>query len=114
MDDSTWTLLTAHVQRPLKREDVTRMEWLAPSSNLNPIEHVWDALGRHFAAQLHPPGNTQLLKQSLIKECALLHQELLDNLVLSMESLGEAAIAVGEVICHIFACCSFSWKDNNV
>ncbi|GFW61851.1 DDE_3 domain-containing protein [Trichonephila clavipes] len=30
------------------------MEWPARSPDLNPIEHIWDYLGRHVAA-LNPP-----------------------------------------------------------
>ncbi|GFS96976.1 transposable element Tcb1 transposase [Trichonephila clavipes] len=30
----------------LQSEDITRMDWLAYSPDLNPIEHVWDMLGR--------------------------------------------------------------------
>ncbi|GFW92618.1 uncharacterized protein TNCV_519351 [Trichonephila clavipes] len=48
------------------------------------MEHVWDALGRRIAARLHHPENTQQLKQMLIEEWALLPQEMLHQLVLSM------------------------------
>ena len=46
------------------------MEWPPFSPDLNPIEHVWDALGRLIAARLHPPESTQQLKQTLIEEVA--------------------------------------------
>ncbi|GFT23198.1 transposable element Tcb2 transposase [Trichonephila clavipes] len=61
--------------------------------DLNPIEHVWDALGRRIAASLHHPENTQQLKQMLIEEWALLPQEMLHQLVLSMRRRCEATIA---------------------
>ncbi|GFX52103.1 uncharacterized protein TNCV_4654321 [Trichonephila clavipes] len=51
------------------------MDWPAYSPDLNPIEHVWDALGRRIAARLHHPENTQQLKQMLIEEWVLLPQE---------------------------------------
>ncbi|GFU78925.1 transposable element Tcb2 transposase [Trichonephila clavipes] len=70
------------------------MDWPAYSSDLNPIEHVWDALGRRIAACLHHPENTQQLKQMLIEEWALLPQEMLHQLVLSMRKRCEATIAV--------------------
>ncbi|GFX32122.1 RNase H domain-containing protein [Trichonephila clavipes] len=60
------------------------MDWPAYSPDLNPIEHVWDALGRRIAACLHHPENTHQLKQMLIEEWALLPQEMLHQLVLSM------------------------------
>ncbi|GFT85932.1 DDE_3 domain-containing protein [Trichonephila clavipes] len=33
------------VTKYLKTEDIPRMDWLPYSSDLKPIEHVWDALG---------------------------------------------------------------------
>ncbi|GFU35559.1 transposable element Tc3 transposase [Trichonephila clavipes] len=53
------------------------MDWPAYSPDLNPIEHVWDALGRRIAARLHHPENTQQIKQMPIEEWALLPQEML-------------------------------------
>ncbi|GFU79848.1 transposable element Tcb1 transposase [Trichonephila clavipes] len=41
------------VDECLQSEDVTRMDWSAYSPDLNPIEHVWDMLGRRIAAR-HP------------------------------------------------------------
>ncbi|GFY06706.1 transposable element Tcb2 transposase [Trichonephila clavipes] len=70
------------------------MDWPAYSSDLNPIEHVWDALGKRMAARLHHPENTQQLKQILIEELALLPQEMLHQLVLSMRRRCEASTAV--------------------
>ncbi|GFU10321.1 transposable element Tcb2 transposase [Trichonephila clavipes] len=72
------------------------LEWIGQRTHpdLNPIEHVWDALGRRIVARLHHPENTQQLKQMLIEEWALLPQEMLQQLVLSMRRRCEATIAV--------------------
>ncbi|GFW24495.1 transposable element Tcb2 transposase [Trichonephila clavipes] len=70
------------------------MDWPAYSPDLYPIEHVWYALGRRIAACLHHPVNTQQLKQMLIEEWALLQQEMLQQLVLSMRRRCEATFAV--------------------
>jgi len=44
-------LHTAHlVEKMLEAETMQRMEWPACSTDLNPIEHVWDMLGRRIAA----------------------------------------------------------------
>ncbi|GFX79417.1 transposable element Tcb2 transposase [Trichonephila clavipes] len=94
MDDNARPHRTLAVKELLESEDITRMDWPAYSSDLNPIEHVWDASGRRIAARLHPPENTQQLKQMLIEKWVLLPQEMLHQLVLSMRRQCEATIAV--------------------
>ncbi|GFU78659.1 transposable element Tcb2 transposase [Trichonephila clavipes] len=84
MDDNARSHWTLAVEELLESENITRMDWPVYSPDLNAIEHVWDALGRRIAARLHHPENTQQLKQMLIEEWALLPQEMLHQLVLSM------------------------------
>ncbi|GFU97593.1 transposable element Tcb1 transposase [Trichonephila clavipes] len=71
MDDNARPHRNLAVEELLESEDITRMDWPAYSPDLNPIEHVWDALGRRIAACLHHPENTQKLKQMLIEEWAI-------------------------------------------
>ncbi|GFW09473.1 transposable element Tcb2 transposase [Trichonephila clavipes] len=94
MDDNARPHWTLDVEELLESEDITRMDWPAYSTDLNAIEHVWDALGRRIAACLHHLENTQQLKQTLIEEWVLLPQEMLHQLVLSMRRRCEATIAV--------------------
>ncbi|GFU91380.1 SCAN domain-containing protein 3 [Trichonephila clavipes] len=94
MNDNARPHRTLAVEELLESEDITRMDWPAFSPDLNPIEHVWDALGRRIAARLHHPENTQQLKKMLIKEWALLPQEMMHQLVLSMRRRCEATIAI--------------------
>ncbi|GFY18141.1 transposable element Tc1 transposase [Trichonephila clavipes] len=75
MDDNARPHRTLAVEELLESEDITRMDWPAYSLDLNPIEHVWDALGRCIAARLHHPENTQQLKQMLIEKWALLRKK---------------------------------------
>ncbi|GFT26849.1 transposable element Tcb2 transposase [Trichonephila clavipes] len=84
MDDNARPHRTLAVEELLESEDITQMDWPAYFPDLNPIEHVWDALGRRIAARFHHLENTQQLKQMLIEEWALLPQEMLHQLVLSM------------------------------
>ncbi|GFW38860.1 transposable element Tc1 transposase [Trichonephila clavipes] len=95
MDGNTRPHRTLAVEELLESEDITRMDWPAYSPDLNPIKHVWDALGRRIAALLHHPENTQQLKQMLIEEWVLLPQEMLHQLVLNMRRRCEATIANG-------------------
>ncbi|GFY12330.1 transposable element Tcb2 transposase [Trichonephila clavipes] len=57
----------------------------ARSPDLNPIENVWDALGRQVAGRNYPPTNKNTLIRALTEEWDKLPQQLLDNVVQSME-----------------------------
>ncbi|GFW49081.1 transposable element Tc1 transposase [Trichonephila clavipes] len=94
MDDNARTHRTLAVEELLESKDITRMDQPAYSPDLNPIEHVWNVLGRRIAARLHHPENTQQLKQILIEEWALLPQEMLHQLVLSIRRRCEATITI--------------------
>ncbi|GFY22993.1 transposable element Tcb2 transposase [Trichonephila clavipes] len=122
MDDNARPHQTLAVEELLKSEDITRMDWPVYSPDLNPIEHVSDALGRRITVRLHHPENTQQLKQMLIEEWALLPQDMLHQLVLSMRRRCEATIAKNRIVlphesstesygCEFAACAIFmkSW-----
>ncbi|GBO39189.1 hypothetical protein AVEN_49525-1 [Araneus ventricosus] len=51
MDDNARPHRANIVDECLQSEDITRMDWPAYSPDLNPIEHVWDMLGRRIAAR---------------------------------------------------------------
>ncbi|GFV12162.1 hypothetical protein TNCV_1536591 [Trichonephila clavipes] len=58
-----------------------RLVWPARSPDLNPIENVWDALGRQVAGRNYPPTNKNTLIPALTEEWDKLPQQLLDNVV---------------------------------
>ncbi|GBL99894.1 hypothetical protein AVEN_19405-1 [Araneus ventricosus] len=60
------------------------MDWPAYSPDLNPIEHVWDMLGRRIAARQPPLTCLPELRRELLDEWCNIPQDQIDNLILSM------------------------------
>ncbi|GFV59871.1 uncharacterized protein TNCV_4739991 [Trichonephila clavipes] len=81
MDDNATCHRTLTVQDCLDSEGIQRLVWPARSPNLNPIENVWDALGRQVAGRNYPPTNKNTLIRALSEEWDKLPQQLLDNVV---------------------------------
>lgn len=77
----------------LENLGVERMEWPAMSPDLNPIEHLWDQLGR--AARLRVTNQTRLadLPHILIEEWNAIPQQKVARLVSSMRRRCAAVIA---------------------
>ncbi|GFV95238.1 transposable element Tc3 transposase [Trichonephila clavipes] len=65
------------------------MEWPACSPDLNPIEHVWDMLGRRIAARPRLPATVRDLEIALLEEWNSIPQSLIDNLIASMAVNGD-------------------------
>ncbi|GFW38723.1 transposable element Tcb2 transposase [Trichonephila clavipes] len=84
MDDNVPCHCTVAAEQLLESEDIERMNWQARSPDLNPIEHVWDFLGRHLAARTLPPVTIRELRLALQDEWAAMSQQLIDTLILSM------------------------------
>jgi transposase len=65
MDDNA----RPHPPRPvtayLQSEAVTFVPWPAMSPDFNPIEHIWDMLGRRIQAREPPVQNTHQLEAQL-------------------------------------------------
>ncbi|GFV68885.1 hypothetical protein TNCV_1985491 [Trichonephila clavipes] len=59
---------TLAVQDCLDSEGIQRLVWPARSPDLNPIENVWDALGRQVAGRNYPPTNKNTLILALTEE----------------------------------------------
>ncbi|GFV94589.1 DDE_3 domain-containing protein [Trichonephila clavipes] len=68
MDDNALPHRANIVDECLRSEDITRMDWPAYSPNLNPIEHVWDMLGRRIAVRQPPPTCLPELWRALLDE----------------------------------------------
>ncbi|GFX23566.1 transposable element Tcb1 transposase [Trichonephila clavipes] len=61
MDDNAACHRTLAVQDCVDSERIQRLVWPARSPDINPIENVWDALGRQVAGRNYPPTNKNTL-----------------------------------------------------
>ncbi|GFY19739.1 transposable element Tc3 transposase [Trichonephila clavipes] len=91
MDDNAPCDRTVAAEQLLESEDIERM---AGSPDLNTIEHVWEFLGRRFAARSLPPVTIRELRLALQDEWAAMPQQLIDNLIISMGRRCETCLAV--------------------
>ncbi|GFW87090.1 transposable element Tcb1 transposase [Trichonephila clavipes] len=94
MDDNAPCHRTVAAEQLLESEDIERMDWLARSPDLNPIEHVWEFLGRRLAARTLPPVTIRELRLAPQDEWAAMPQQLIDTLILSMGRRCETCLAV--------------------
>ncbi|GFX78557.1 transposable element Tc3 transposase [Trichonephila clavipes] len=94
MDDNAPCHRTVAAEQLLESEDIERMDWPARSPDLNPIEHVWDFLGRRLAARNLSPVTIRVLRLALQDEWAAMPQQLIDTLILSMDRRCETCLAV--------------------
>ncbi|GFX61011.1 transposable element Tcb1 transposase [Trichonephila clavipes] len=78
-DDNATCHRKLAVQDCLDSEGIQRLVWSARSPDLNPIENVWDALGKQVAGRNYPPTNKNTLIRALTEEWDKLPQQLLDN-----------------------------------
>ncbi|GFT79449.1 transposable element Tcb2 transposase [Trichonephila clavipes] len=93
MDDNATCHRTLAVQDCLDSEGIQRLVWPARSPDPNPIENVWDALGRQVAGRNYPPINKNTLIRKLTEEWDKLPQQLLDNVVQSMKNPEDPELA---------------------
>ncbi|GFT37953.1 transposable element Tcb2 transposase [Trichonephila clavipes] len=96
MDDNAPCHRTVAAKQLLESEDIERMDLPAPFLDLNPIEHVWDFLGRRLAARTLPPVTIRELRLALQDEWAAMPQQLIDTLILSMGRRCETCLTVRE------------------
>ncbi|GFV48627.1 transposable element Tcb2 transposase [Trichonephila clavipes] len=84
MDDNARPHRVRIVEEYLEDHGLERMEWPARSPDLNPIEHLWDYLGREVAALNPPPRSLHDLKQGLLCVWSSLPIPVSDNLINGM------------------------------
>ena len=68
----------------LQQGNVTKMEQPPRSPDCNPIEHLWDELGRAISSMENPPQNLDELRQALLDKWAQIPVQRLQRLVASI------------------------------
>ncbi|GBL79764.1 hypothetical protein AVEN_18280-1 [Araneus ventricosus] len=81
MDDNACPHRARLLRSYLESETIPQIVWDARSPDLNPIEHVWDMLGRRIADRSVPPGTFHELQQALLQEWALLPQQAINDTI---------------------------------
>ncbi|GFT58412.1 histone-lysine N-methyltransferase SETMAR [Trichonephila clavipes] len=104
MDNNAPCHRTVAAKQLLESEDIEPMDWSARSPDLNPIEHVWDFLGRRLAARTLPPVT--------IRELRLALQEKGKNAVQARKKLTDVC---REVVLRVCQCqnCFAKFRSSN-
>ncbi|GFW73025.1 transposable element Tcb2 transposase [Trichonephila clavipes] len=84
MDDNCRPTRDNLMEDFLFEEGIVRMEWPACSPDMNPIKHVWDALGRRVAGRQPSPQTLQELEKALLEEWDRIPQLVINSLIDSM------------------------------
>lgn len=79
----------------LQDVEINTLDWPARSPDLNPIEHVWDKLGRRIRQRAHVPETLEDVKTALQEEWEAIDQEEISALIRSMPRRLRAVIASG-------------------
>jgi hypothetical protein len=84
-----WTTTLGHIEPELyniflQQEAVQTIPWPAMSPDMNPIEHVWDFIGRKINQRNPKCQNIDELRTAILQEWQQFPQERLRRLVRSM------------------------------
>ena len=93
MDDNARPHRARIVDTCLRQHHVTRMDWTACSPDLNPIEYVWDQLGRAVRQRLNINSTLVDLRRYMLEEWDRLPMAKLQRLIHSMRRRCDACIA---------------------
>lgn len=73
------------VSEMLENEDMQRIDWFTRSSDLNPMDYVWDTPRRCLIVRHQPPRSISEFRLTQKDERTAIPHQLIGNLVLSMD-----------------------------
>ncbi|GFX23469.1 transposable element Tcb2 transposase [Trichonephila clavipes] len=94
MDDNCRPHCANLVEDFFFEKGIVQKEWPACSPDMNPVEHVWDALGRRVAGRQPPPQTLQELERALKEEWDRIPQLVINSLIPSLPQRGSTLLAV--------------------
>ena len=95
-DDNAPPHRAAVVRDYLEESGIRRIDWPPRSPDLNPIEHLWDVLGRRVRQRQPPPQSIAQLANGLQEEWLAVPQELILHLIHSMPNrINQVLVARG-------------------
>jgi hypothetical protein len=92
MHDNARPHIAQIVNEYLDTVEMHHMVWPARSPDLNPIEHVWDMVGRRVKVRTPAPANLRDLSAAVIQEWQEIDQAVIQNLFEGMPRRMEAVI----------------------
>lgn len=92
MHDNARPHVARVVTEYLDEVGIRRFDWPARSPDMNPIEHVWDELGRRIRRHTPSPRTAQELRELLLQEWNNIDQNVIRNLIESMPRRLQAVI----------------------
>lgn len=93
MHDNARPHIARVVQNYLEEVNIETMNWPPRSPDLNPIEHLWDFMGRRIRALPHQPRTLDDLAARLEETWTQFDQELIRKLITSMPRRCQDVIA---------------------
>ncbi|GFV82084.1 transposable element Tcb1 transposase [Trichonephila clavipes] len=94
MDDNAHPHRADIVDDCLECEGIARMAWPAYSPVINPIENLWDVLGRAVSSRFPPPPTLFELETDLQEEWRLLNSAVVDHLIQCFSKCGARPLGV--------------------
>jgi transposase len=92
MHDNARPHVARIVNEYLDEVELNRLVWPPKSPDLNPIEHVWDMVGRRVRSRIPAPANLRELSVAVVQECDEIDQNDIRHLIEGMPRRMEAVV----------------------